>query len=100
MKKKVSKNSVSGSKTNSTESTSPKTSKVTPKTNSTESTSLKTNKVTPKTTYIPVSKNIYNTGTSYRVRVSVNGETVSINTPSKKEAYRVRKQLLEMRTTS
>lgn len=50
-----------------------------------------------KTTYIPVSNNIYNNGTSYRVRVSINGKTVSVNTTSKKEAYRVRKQLIEMR---
>ena len=52
------------------------------------------------TTYIPVSKHIYNNGHSYRVRVSINGETVSVNTGSKKEAYRVRKQLLELRGTA
>jgi hypothetical protein len=53
-----------------------------------------------KTVYQKVSKNIYDTGTSYRVRVSIKGETVSINAPTKKEAFRVRKQLLELRTNS
>jgi hypothetical protein len=52
------------------------------------------------TVYQRVSKNIYDTGTSYRVRVSIKGETVSINAPTKKEAFRVRKQLLELRTNS
>lgn len=48
-------------------------------------------------TYTPVSKHIYNTGVSYRVRVSVKGEMVSITTPTKKEAFRVRKELLGLR---
>jgi len=48
-------------------------------------------------TYTPVSKHIYNTGVSYRVRVSVKGKMVSITTPTKKEAFRVRKELLGLR---
>jgi hypothetical protein len=75
-------------------------------TNSTKKNSSKTNvsessiKRNTVTTYIPVGKHIYNTGTSYRVRVSINGETVSINTSSKKEAYRVRKHLLDLRSAN
>jgi|LakMenE01Jun11ns_1017448.scaffolds.fasta_scaffold9959509_38 hypothetical protein len=48
-------------------------------------------------TYTPVSKHIYNTGVSYRVRVYVKGKMVSITTPTKKEAFRVRKELLGLR---
>lgn len=48
-------------------------------------------------TYTPISKHIYNTGVSYRVRVSVKGKMVSITTPTKKEAFRVRKELLGLR---
>jgi hypothetical protein len=72
-----------------------------PKKNSSKTNVSKTNnKRNTVTTYIPVSKHIYNTGTSYRVRVSINGETVSINTSSKKEAYRVRKHLLDLRSAN
>lgn len=59
--------------------------------------SNKNTKSNSTSTYTPVSENIYNDGRSYRVRVSVNGETVSINTQSKKEAFRIRKQLFELR---
>jgi len=48
-------------------------------------------------TYMPISKHIYNTGVSYRVRVYVKGKMVSIITPTKKEAFRVRKELLNLR---
>ena len=48
-------------------------------------------------TYTPISKHIYNTGVSYRVRVYVKGKMVSITTPTKKEAFRVRKELLGLR---
>ena len=48
-------------------------------------------------TYTPISNHIYNTGVSYRVRVSVKGKMVSITTPTKKEAFRVRKELLGLR---
>ena len=34
---------------------------------------------TPKTTYVPVSNNVYHDGSSYRVRVSVNGTKYSKN---------------------
>ena len=66
----------------------------------TKKTSRKNGKKNSVTTYIPVSNHIYNNGHSYRVRVSINGETVSVNTGSKKEAYRVRKQLLELRSVA
>lgn len=64
------------------------------KSSKTSSKNVKKNTVT---TYIPVSKHIYNNGHSYRVRVSINGQTVSVNTTSKKRAYRVRKELLGLR---
>lgn len=46
------------------------------------------------TIYVPVSNNIYYDGTSYRVRVSVNGEKYSKNFSSKKQAFAYRKSLL------
>ena len=49
---------------------------------------------TPVTTYVPVSHHIYHDGTSYRVRVSVNGTRYSQNFSSKKKAYAFRKSLL------
>lgn len=44
--------------------------------------------------YSAVSNNIYFTGTSYRVRVSKNGQKFSRNFTSKKKAYAYRKELL------
>jgi len=41
---------------------------------------------TPVTTYVPVSHHIYHDGTSYRVRVSVNGTRYSQNFSSKEES--------------
>jgi hypothetical protein len=49
---------------------------------------------TPVTTYVPVSHHIYHDGTSYRVRVSVNGTRYSQNFTSKKKAMAFRKSLL------
>ena len=44
-----------------------------------------TNKTrTTKTTYVPVSNNVYHDGSSYRVRVSINGEKFSKNFSNKK----------------
>lgn len=48
---------------------------------------------TPVTTYVPVSDNIYHDGSSYRVRVSVNGTKYSKNFSSKKQAIQYRNQL-------
>jgi hypothetical protein len=62
--------------------------------------SKSSNKRNTVTTYIPVSKHIYSTGTSYRVRVSINGETVSVSTTSKTKAFKVRKHLLSLRSAS
>mgnify|MGYP001317552811 FL=1 len=49
---------------------------------------------TPKTTYVPVSNNVYHDGSSYRVRVSVNGTKYSKNFSNKKTAITYRNQLL------
>ena len=49
---------------------------------------------TPKTTYVPVSNNVYHDGSSYRVRVSVNGPKYSKNFSNKKTAITFRNQLL------
>lgn len=51
---------------------------------------------TPVTTYVPVSDNIYHDGSSYRVRVSVNGTKYSKNFSSKKLAIQYRNQLQNM----
>ena len=45
------------------------------------------------TTYVPVSDNIYHDGSSYRVRVRVNGETVSKNFSNKRKAISYRNEL-------
>ena len=52
------------------------------------------NRRTPKTTYVPVSNNVYHDGSSYRVRVSVNGTKYSKNFSNKKTAITFRNQLL------
>ena len=54
----------------------------------------KTATKTRRNEYVPVSNNIYYDGTSYRVRVSVNGEKYSKNFSSKKQAFAYRKSLL------
>jgi hypothetical protein len=55
----------------------------------------KTNKTRRTTTeYVPVSNNIYHDGSSYRVRVSVNGTKYSKNFSSRKQAIAYRNQLL------
>lgn len=45
------------------------------------------------TTYVPVSDNIYHDGSSYRVRVSVNGTKYSKNFSSKRKAVQFRNEL-------
>lgn len=45
-------------------------------------------------TYTPVANNIYHDGSSYRVRVSVDGTKFSKNFSSKKLAIQFRNQLL------
>lgn len=51
-------------------------------------------KKTQVTTYRPVSKNIYFDGSSYRTRVTVDGELYSKSFPSQKQAVKYRNQLL------
>jgi hypothetical protein len=46
------------------------------------------------TTYVPIADNIYHDGSSYRVRVRVEGETVSKNFSNKKKALQFRNILL------
>lgn len=50
-------------------------------------------KSAPLTTYRSVGPNIYFDGTSYRVRMIVNGESFSKNLSSKKEALKYRSRL-------
>ena len=55
-----------------------------------------TNKTrTTKTTYVPVSNNVYHDGSSYRVRVSINGEKFSKNFSNKKKAITFRNLLMK-----
>lgn len=56
----------------------------------------KASKATRKTstTYVPVTNNIYHDGSSYRVRASVNGNKVSKNFGSKRQAIAFRNSLL------
>ena len=46
------------------------------------------------TTYVPVSDNIYHDGSSYRVRVSIDGTKYSKNFSSKRKAVQFRNELL------
>jgi hypothetical protein len=46
------------------------------------------------TTYVPVSDNIYHDGSSYRVRVSINGKKYSKNFSNKRKAVTFRNELL------
>jgi hypothetical protein len=57
-------------------------------------TTRRTTKTTTRSAYEPVSNNIYHDGSSYRVRVSVNGTKYSKNFSSKKAAVQYRNQLL------
>ena len=45
------------------------------------------------TTYVPVSDNIYHDGSSYRVRVSIDGTKYSKNFSSKRKAVQFRNEL-------
>ncbi len=45
------------------------------------------------TTYVPVSDNIYHDGSSYRVRVSIDGTKYSKNFSSKRKAVAYRNEL-------
>lgn len=55
----------------------------------------KSTKTRRTTKYTAVSNNIYFDGSSYRVRVSVNGEKYSRNFSSRKQAVAYRNQLLK-----
>ena len=46
-------------------------------------------------TYYPVDHHIYYDGSSFRVRVRVDGNTVSLNTPDKNKAIKFRNRLLK-----
>jgi hypothetical protein len=46
------------------------------------------------TTYVAVSDNIYHDGSSYRVRVSIDGTKYSKNFSSKRKAVQFRNELL------
>lgn len=53
----------------------------------------KTGRVSQVTTYVPIADNIYHDGSSYRVRVKVQGETVSKNFSNKRKAIAYRNEL-------
>ena len=53
-----------------------------------------TRRATPKTIYVPVAQNVYYDGSSYRVRVSINGTKYSKNFSSRKKAVQYRNELL------
>jgi len=63
-------------------------------TKATRGTGSKTAKKTRRTTYVAVTNNVYHDGTSYRVRVSVDGIKYSKNFTSKKSAIAYRNELL------
>jgi hypothetical protein len=63
---------------------------------STKSNNTELNDLKP---YTRVCKHIYNKGNRYRVRVSVNGENISVYTKTKKEALRVRQELIDSRVS-
>ena len=54
----------------------------------------KANKRQTVTTYVPVSDNIYHDGSSYRVRVSINGQKYSKNFSNKRKAISYRNELM------
>lgn len=53
----------------------------------------RTGRVSQVTTYVPIADNIYHDGYSYRVRVRVQGQTVSKNFSNKRKAIAYRNQL-------
>lgn len=53
----------------------------------------KTGRVSQVTTYVAIADNIYHDGYSYRVRVKVQGETVSKNFSNKRKAIAYRNEL-------
>lgn len=55
----------------------------------------RTTKSAPLTVYQPVGPNIYFDGTSYRVRVIVNGQRYSKNLTSKRAAVQYRNSILK-----
>ena len=57
-------------------------------------TGSKTTAKTRRTTYVAVTNNVYHDGTSYRVRVSVDGVKYSKNFSSKRNAIAYRNSLL------
>jgi hypothetical protein len=46
-------------------------------------------------TYYPITHHVYYDGSSFRVRVRIDGETVSVSTKSKKKALKYRDRLLD-----
>jgi hypothetical protein len=67
--------------------------KKTTSTKSRKTTAKKKTTRQPLTTYVPVSDNIYHDGSSYRVRVSIQGTKYSKNFSSKRAAVQFRNQL-------
>jgi len=47
------------------------------------------------TSYYPIEHHIYYDGNSFRVRVRVEGKTISLNTPDKNKAIKFRNRLLK-----
>lgn len=66
-----------------------------------QSTTSKTKKsanarrATPKTVYVSIGSNVYYDGSSYRVRMTMDGTRISKNFGSKKNALSYRNQLLK-----
>jgi hypothetical protein len=60
-----------------------------------KTTSKTARRKTPKTIYVPVSTNVYYDGSSYRVRMTLDGSRVSKNFGSKRNAISYRNQLLK-----
>ena len=50
---------------------------------------------TPKTVYVSIGSNVYYDGSSYRVRMTMDGTRISKNFGSKKNALSYRNQLLK-----
>ena len=46
-------------------------------------------------TYYPIDNHIYYDGFSFRVRVRLNGKTITLNTPDKNKAIKFRDRLLK-----
>ena len=60
-----------------------------------KTTSKTARRKTPKTIYVPVSTNVFYDGSSYRVRMTLDGSRVSKNFGSKRNAISYRNQLLK-----